>query len=394
MSPQLFRGRTVIEAHRAALQQLGPEAVVLTTRSVSRPGVRGWFGGSDVELAATLPKPIPGVTVKTTPSDTPFAPGVYTNNAASRATTNDVAALRAELKGDIRSIKTMIAKSADSSDLVSEIAQLRELVEGLAGGKPRRDKSVAQLQSMGIEGPALAALVRTLKGKPDASASLRDELAQSLKIGPWPLEKGPVMIAMVGPSGVGKTTTAAKLGARARMDGRTVTFVACDTYRVGAVEQLARYADLMGAEIATARTSDELRSIIEACRTDVVIVDTSGRPPTADGVELALASRRTSQAPVAANRKRHVLLCVPASLRSNDAVRLAKRYAAAAPTAIVVTKIDETDAPAGIVHAAWAAKLPISVMCFGQRVPEDIAHATTGALVDYLAPRRAEAVSA
>jgi flagellar biosynthesis GTPase FlhF len=97
---------------------------------------------------------------------------------------------------------------------------------------------------------------------------------------------------------------------------------------------------------------------------------------------------------VAANRKRHVLLCVPASLRSNDAIRLAKRYAAAAPTGIVVTKIDETDAPAGIVHASWAAKLPISVMCFGQRVPEDIAPAATAALVDYLAPRRAEAVSA
>ena len=65
MSPQLFRGRTVIEAHRAALQQLGPEAVVLTTRSVSRSGLRGWFGGSDVELAATLPKPIPGLAIAT-----------------------------------------------------------------------------------------------------------------------------------------------------------------------------------------------------------------------------------------------------------------------------------------------------------------------------------------
>ena len=59
-----------------------------------------------------------------------------------------------------------------------------------------------------------------------------------------------------------------------------------------------------------------------------------------------------------------------------------------------MTKIDETETPAGIVHAAWASKLPVSVVCSGQRVPEDIAPATTGALVDYLAPRRAEAVSA
>ncbi len=392
MSPQVFRGRTVVEAHRAALEQLGPEAIVLTTRAVARPGLRGLFGASDVELAATLPKAMPGTTLPAI-GDAPFARGAYATASKERPA-SDVAALRAELKGDIRSLKTMIAKSSDSADLASEIAQLRELVEGIAGTKPRRDKALSQIQAMGIEGPAFTALARAIKGKPDAAAALGEELARGLKVAPWPLERGPLLIAMVGPSGVGKTTTAAKLGARARMDGRTVTFVACDTYRVGAVEQLARYADLMGAELASARTSDELRAVIAAARTDVVIVDTSGRPPTADGVELALASRR-SQPPELASRKRHVLLCVPASLRSNDAARLVKRYGAAAPTSIVVTKIDETDAPAGIVHAAWASKLPISVVCFGQRVPEAVGAATTAALVDYVAPRRGgEAVQA
>jgi flagellar biosynthesis protein FlhF len=395
MSPQVFRGRTVIEAHRAALEQLGPEAVVLTTRSVARSGVRGWFGASDIELAATLPQP----SSDTTPAPSlaaRFAPGVYATVAAARSTTADVAALRAELKSDIRSLKTMIARTADSGDLAAEIAQLRDLVEGIAGAKPRRDKTVTHLQSLGLEGPALGVIVRALKGKPEGAAAVRDELGRALQVAAWPLEQGPVLIAMVGPSGVGKTTTAAKLGARARMDGKTVTFVACDTYRVGAAEQLARYADLMGAELKTARTSDELRAVIDAARTDVVIVDTSGRPPTADGVEIALAPRCfPAPRPGSSPRKRHVLLCVPATLRSNDATRLVKRYGAAVPTSIVVTKIDETDAPAGIVHASWASKLPVSVMCFGQRVPEDIAPATIGALVDYVAPRRdGEAVSA
>jgi flagellar biosynthesis protein FlhF len=83
------------------------------------------------------------------------------------------------------------------------------------------------------------------------------------------------------------------------------------------------------------------------------------------------------------------LLCVPATLRANDAARIVRRYGALAPTSVAITKIDETDAPAGIVHASWASKLPVSVMCFGQRVPEDIAPATVGALVDYVAPRGA-----
>jgi flagellar biosynthesis protein FlhF len=172
------------------------------------------------------------------------------------------------------------------------------------------------------------------------------------------------------------------------MDGRTVTLVGCDSFRVGAMEQLACYAGLMGAELATARTSDELRAILDNASTDVVIVDTSGRPPTADGVEIALFPARRAGREVSTTRSRHVLLCVPAALRSHDAVRVAKRYGALAPTSLAITKIDETEAPAGIVHASWATRLPVSVTCFGQRVPEDIAPATVGALVAHVAPRQ------
>jgi flagellar biosynthesis protein FlhF len=386
MSPQLFRGRNVVDAHRAALEQLGPEAVVLTTRSVSRRGIGGWLGASDIELAAMLPDSARGVDPAVEPPGR-FAPGAYAAASPSSKSASDVAALRAELKGDLRSLKTMVAKSGESGELAAEIAQLRELVEGLAGAKPGRDKVGTVLRALGIEGPAVQAIVRALKGKPPEEAAIREELARILSTVAWPLEGGPVMIAVIGPSGVGKTTTAAKLAARARIDGKTVTLVGCDSFRVGAAEQLACYAELMGADLAMARTSDELRVAIDAARTDVVIVDTSGRPPTADGVELALASRRSSQK--GPPRRRQVLLCVPAALRANDAARIVRRYGALAPTSVAITKIDETDAPAGIVHASWASKLPVSVLCFGQRVPEDIATATVGALVDYIAPRGA-----
>jgi flagellar biosynthesis protein FlhF len=386
MSTQLFRGRNVVEAHRAALEQLGPEAVVLTTRSVARHGIGGWFGAAEVELAARLPDPTQ-VAAFTIDRHVHFAPGAYSSAAASPKPPSDVAALRAELKGDLRSLKTMLVKSGESGDLAAEIAQLRELVESLAGAKPTRDKAAADLRALGIEGPAVQAIGRALKGKAYSEAALREEVGRLLQSGAWPLEAGPVMIAVIGPSGVGKTTTAAKLAARARIDGKTVTLVGCDSFRVGALEQLACYADLMGADLATAHTSDELRAILDSARTDVVIVDTSGRPPAADGVEIALTARRSSQR--APSRKRQVLLCVPATVRANDVARIARRYGVLAPTSLAMTKIDETDAPAGIVHASWASKLPVSVMCFGQRVPEDIAPATVGALLDYVAPRGA-----
>jgi flagellar biosynthesis protein FlhF len=84
---------------------------------------------------------------------------------------------------------------------------------------------------------------------------------------------------------------------------------------------------------------------------------------------------------------RHVLVCMPAATRAVDATRIAKAFSAASPTAIAITKLDETDSPSGLVHAAFAAKLPLSVLCAGQRVPEDIAPATMGAVLDAVIPR-------
>jgi flagellar biosynthesis protein FlhF len=378
----MFRGRTVADARRAAFEKLGPDAVVLVTRTVRRPGIGGLLGGSDVEIAALVQEPAAYPSPVKAP-DVPFARGVYLDPPKAPPP-GDVSALRAELKGDIRSLKTMLAKSDELPQVAAEIAQLRELVEALTEKTPaQKDKIGGLLRTFGIEGPAAVALARKLR-KAAGAASLRQELAAMLSVAPWPLDGERAMIALVGPSGVGKTTTAAKLAARARMAGRTVTLVACDTYRVGAVEQLAKYAELLGVECSKARTHDELRAILDAARTDVVIVDTSGRPPTADGVETAFSAPRKGAR--CGNRARHVLLCVPAAIRANDAARVGRRYSPVTPTSVVVTKTDETETPAGIVHVSWATKLPIAVICNGQRVPEDIAPATVDALTAHFNP--------
>jgi len=388
MSVQIFRGRTVSEARRAAVARMGAGAVVVTTRTVKKPGVAGWFAGSEVEIAATADGDADGSPAESGERTdrtkvVPFARGVYEVPAATR--TPDVSALRAELKGDIRALKTMLARADDSSWLSAEIGALGELLEGMSASAPRRDRLPAFLATGGLEGPAATIVARSLKGKALDNESLRASLPQVLKAGAWPLQSPRALVALIGPAGVGKTTTAAKLAARARMGKRTVTLVGCDTFRIGAVEQLSRYAELMDIEFVTARNADELQRIIEGARTDVVIVDTAGRHPTADGVEIALAPSAEANAR-AQTRVRHVLLCAPAAIRAADAARLAKRYGNLGPTGLVITKLDETDNPAGLVHAGWAAKLAIAVLCNGPRVPEDIAPATLPAMIDYLAP--------
>jgi flagellar biosynthesis protein FlhF len=400
MNAQVFRGKTVAEAHRAARAKLGLDAVVLTTRPVRKSGIAGLFGASDIEIAAIVPEPeeSPEPTLQ---RDVRFARGVYAMPVAEKPA-NELAALRAELKGDIRALRHALAKNEEMPQVASEIAELRELIEGMteaANHTGKSDKTGAAIRNLGIEGAAATLLARAVKAAVAAAKDnknvgaenvLRMEIGKMIPVAAFPLSGERTMIALVGPSGVGKTTTAAKLAAKARIAGKTVTLVACDTYRVGGTAQLSQYAKLMGAECVTAKTSEELRAIIDSSPSDVVIVDTSGRPPTPDGVEIAIAPQRKG---AARSRSRHVLLCVPASIRANDAARVARRFGTLAPTALVVTKLDETETPAGLLHAAFASKLPVSVLCNGQRVPEDIAPATTVAVVDFIAPKTHEAAA-
>jgi flagellar biosynthesis protein FlhF len=120
-----------------------------------------------------------------------------------------------------------------------------------------------------------------------------------------------------------------------------------------------------------ARTSAELGAVLDAETADIVFVDSSGRPPTASTPEAALESRRKKgTVPV------EVILCMAAATRAADAARVVATYAPVSPTSVCITKIDETASPSGIIHGPWAAKRPLSVLCHGPRVPEDVAPAT------------------
>src|SRR5262249_52826773 len=158
----------------------------------------------------------------------------------------------------------------------------------------------------------------------------------------WPLSSGErMLIGLVGPTGVGKTTTAAKIAARAIIEhDRTVTLVACDSFRVGAVDQLRRYAQLLGADFEIARNSRELEAIVDGATTDIVIVDTAGQgSASTDSIEAFLA-QGADEGRTLDGRKRHVLMCLPACVRAVDADRFAQVFSGASPTSVVITKLD------------------------------------------------------
>jgi flagellar biosynthesis protein FlhF len=192
-------------------------------------------------------------------------------------------------------------------------------------------------------------------------------------------------IAFVGPTGAGKTTTLAKVAARALLDhGRRVGIATIDTYRIGAVPQLASYADILGVPLAVAQTPEALASALDGAgqTTDVMFIDTIGRSPLGGGI--------AGLAPfLDAARADEVCLVMPVTMRVADAARAAAAFARLGPSRLCITKLDETDYHEPIAAVSQASGLPLTWLGTGQNVPDDLEAADPARLAGLLAAGRA-----
>jgi len=331
----------------------------------------------------------PGRTTKS--NESPFAREVYRAEEVEdprSAVLDEIAALRVEVRTEVRALRGAMSRPRANSELNAELAALRAAVDQLLAEPKKGDAFASLVRTRGIEGAAAAALSRAGKTKSGKSSEdrLADAITSMVEVAPWPIAReGRSLLALVGPAGVGKTTTAAKLGARAIRKNKTVAFISCDSYRVGALDQLRRYAELMESEFHAVTSPEELLTVIMGITADLIIVDTSGRAALHGSVEAMLGDDRLR---LSTSLKRHVdvMLCAPAALRAPDAGRIARDFSSTDPTSLCVTKLDETDQPSALVHAPFATKLPIATLCFGQRVPEDVGSATHAEIITRLVP--------
>jgi flagellar biosynthesis protein FlhF len=181
----------------------------------------------------------------------------------------------------------------------------------------------------------------------------------------------PLVVALVGPTGAGKTTTAAKLALSAHAFGdRRAALLTLDTFRVGAVEQIQTYADVAGLELEVVYRAQEVEAAMaRLLAADVVIVDTPGRGPKAAAEE---AEWRETLAAIAPDE---VHLVLPATLRFDVADHLCDAYAAAGVTHLLLTKLDELPQESAAVPLASRIGMPARWATDGQDVPSDLRHA-------------------
>ena len=197
----------------------------------------------------------------------------------------------------------------------------------------------------------------------------RDSIIEQIRVSPLEIKKStrPAVLALVGPTGVGKTTSAAKLAAWFSLrENRKVTLLSMDCYRIGATDQLRTYARIMRIPCEIVLRKQDLADAISRHQdSDLIIIDTAGKSPyDPDHVE----ELEEWFAPFDFIRP---CLVLSASTKKEDIKTIIKSYSPLAIASLIISKVDETRTYATLCQEIAASSLPVSYLACGQRVPED-----------------------
>ncbi|MCZ6557948.1 MAG: flagellar biosynthesis protein FlhF [SAR324 cluster bacterium] len=188
------------------------------------------------------------------------------------------------------------------------------------------------------------------------------------------------VVALVGPTGVGKTTTVAKLASEQLLKHRRkVALITIDTFRIAAVEQLKVYAKIMGVPVSVVQSKGELRQAIDRnAGADVIFVDTGGRSQR-DDLQMSEIYKLFGDA-----ENIDILLTLSATTKDADLTEITRRFNEIPLSGVVFTKLDESTAFGSMFNHAIRFKMPIAYLTTGQKVPEDMELATRERLVDLM----------
>ncbi|RZT29308.1 flagellar biosynthesis protein FlhF [Cupriavidus agavae] len=407
MSVAKFVAANGREAMRKVREAMGPDAVVLSNRSIE--------GG--VEIVAMRDTDLGAVSASApvyqaaAPVREPMA-AALPMMAAVHDTYPSAAPLAAALSAPHAFAATAPLSGADDTglgDLRGELASMRSLLErqfaglgqsapGVAAGDPLRESLFEWLINAGFSGQLSRTLLARLPvgtDRPAAMAWIRAELASKVPV----LENEDSLfaqggvLALIGPTGVGKTTTTAKLAARfvLRHGPQSLALLTTDRFRIGAHEQLRIYGDILGVPVHAVKDAADLRFALSAMKDKhLVIIDTVGMSQRDRSLSDQIAMLAGVQAPM-----QRVLLLNGAAHGDtlNEVVHAYRNDAAGAAGGIdgcIISKLDEATHLGSVLDVVIRHRLPVYYASTGQRVPEHLELAQAGALVEraFLTPRR------
>jgi flagellar biosynthesis GTPase FlhF len=235
-----------------------------------------------------------------------------------------------------------------------------------------------------------ADVLRVASSKVEAGGDLRSALAASIaeafrvETGLGEAQSGPIVMAMIGPPGVGKTAAIAKIAVRYGMGkSRPALLLSADNLRVAASEQLRGYAAVLGLHFERAQSPRALGQLLEDHRGyGLVLIDTPGFSGGDFNDAGELAQFLAGQAGI----QKHLIL--PAPARCADMDRISSAYEIFRPTHLLFSRMDETALFGPALSEAMGRNLPVSFFSLGARVPEDITEASADFIADRLLPAK------
>jgi flagellar biosynthesis protein FlhF len=373
MKVKTFQGTTMADALAQLKKEFGRQAVILNTRTFTRGGLFGFGGKPLVEItaardAADLPAPLRRTAVRSTavrrpPGRMQEAPPGPAPIATVIPTSQD------RVFEEVSSLRTLVA------DLVSETrrANAGSLPDGLY-------RTYQQLVSNAVAEELATLLVNAVRLRlvdPVASGeeAVRAALAEVVEpmvpaAGPIavPERARPYLVALVGPTGVGKTTTIAKLAANFCLrEGKKVGLITIDTYRIAAVEQLKTYAQIIDVPLEIAMSVDQLTEAVERMSDrDIVLIDTAGRSQR-DATRI-----QQLKAFFSAVRPHEVHLVLSSAASQKVLDQTIDRFRDIGIDRLIFTKLDEALGFGVILNSLHKAQAKLSYVTTGQDVPSDI----------------------
>lgn len=377
MNLQTFQADTMAEALAKVKRALGRDAVILHTRTLKRGAVLGLGGRTVVEITAT--------------NDANVLPPRATRGIMGRTAVAQGRDRRAE--GTALHVSTSpspcVPLQHPDPGLRNEIAQIRSLVDEVLR-ETRSAKAPAVPEALMndylalIEAEVAGELARELIERlgqelPSAASAdsrvVREKLCEYIASmipagGPIAMarEGRPRVVAMVGPTGVGKTTTIAKLAAHFKLrENRRVGLITIDTYRIAAVDQLRTYAQIIDVPLEVVMTPGELAGALErlaAC--DVILIDTAGRgqndTPRLDELKRFLE--------VAQPDETHLVLAC--SQTQAALLQIVERFSRVGIDRVLFTKLDEAVGFGVMLNVLRQVEKKLSYVTTGQDVPDDL----------------------
>ena len=420
MKVKRYVGETAQEAMQKVRSDLGREAIILNTRKIRRKGLAGIFSKPLIEVVATIDSDISSKPTKQVPP-TPIKPD-FENNQANYDASSFMNELNANLKQNVSTIHNSNQYMATSFDAAADenieikIQQplykaasiINELTEKDIEEKfsPNEISEIKNMLSkvydavkVDYESNKLSEISKSIleqleKNEVDKVIinDLKEDIIEQISFDeqqdenlvkstifdilngyikdskPYALNKNKKVVVFIGPTGVGKTTTLAKLAANMVLNEKQkVGLITSDTYRIAAVEQLKTYSEIIGVPLSIIYSPAEIVNAVKNYEDkDIILLDTAGRSHKDKYQLMELKSL------LKYNIDFETYLVLSATTKFSDCVEIIKSYSFLDDFKLLFTKLDETSTFGILLNIAYVTKKPIAYLTTGQSVPDDI----------------------